>query len=212
MTEKLALEATEAEQNATHYGYTWLAAVRGPLSAGWIGTGQRVLDLGCRDGTLTRYYAAGNEVVGVDVDRRALELAAGVLTEAHWLDIAREWPFAAASFDVVIAAERLEHLESPGWVIDNAWSTLRTDGALIGSVPNGYNWRYVCRGSRQNQDHKRRYRRSDVIGDRGLLGYRFRHCELVPIGTLKLRVLPAWLMRLWPALAETWAFRSWKRM
>jgi hypothetical protein len=90
------------------------------------------------------------------------------------------------------------------------WSTLRTGGLFIGSVPNGYNWRYVWRRSRQNLDHKQRYRQPDLIGGNGLLAHRFRHCELVPIGMLKLRTLPVWLMRWWPALAETWAFRCGK--
>ena len=40
------------------------------------GPGRRVLDVGCRYGALTRSYLAGNEVVGLDVDRLALEEAA----------------------------------------------------------------------------------------------------------------------------------------
>ena len=35
----------------------------------WVGTGGRVLDVGCRFGALTRSYLGGNEVVGIDVDR-----------------------------------------------------------------------------------------------------------------------------------------------
>src|SRR5437773_1727872 len=40
------------------------------------GPGRRVLDLGCRDGSLSRAYATGNESVGVDADRAALAGAA----------------------------------------------------------------------------------------------------------------------------------------
>ena len=43
------------------------------------GPGRRVLDLGCRYGALTKEYAAGNDVVGVDVDREALAEARRVL-------------------------------------------------------------------------------------------------------------------------------------
>lgn len=44
----------------------------------WVGTGGRVLDVGCRFGALTRAYLDGNEVVGVDIDRRALDEAASL--------------------------------------------------------------------------------------------------------------------------------------
>ena len=57
---------------------------RGPLFRDWVGTGREVLDVGCRFGALTRAYLAGNRVVGIDVDRRALEEAA-VVDEAKVL-------------------------------------------------------------------------------------------------------------------------------
>ena len=34
-------------------------------SVNWVGSGRRVLDLGCRFGALTRSYVDGNEVVGL---------------------------------------------------------------------------------------------------------------------------------------------------
>jgi ribosomal protein L11 methylase PrmA len=49
-----------------------------PLFQEAIGRGRRVLDLGCRSGALTRHFLDGNEVVGLDVDRAALEKAAAL--------------------------------------------------------------------------------------------------------------------------------------
>src|SRR5438093_6122120 len=77
------------------------------------GPGRRVLDLGCRDGSLTRAYAAGNEIVGVDADREALAVAAELGIETHWADLDEPLAFADASFDVVVAGELLEHLRDP---------------------------------------------------------------------------------------------------
>src|SRR5262245_61018100 len=78
------------------------------------GPGRRVLDLGCRYGALTQVYAEGNEVVGVDVDREALERAAAELgIETRWADVEEELPFEDESFDVVVAGELLEHLRYP---------------------------------------------------------------------------------------------------
>jgi SAM-dependent methyltransferase len=64
------------------------------------GKGKAVLDLGCRTGALTQHYADGNWVVGVDVDRRALDLAQERLgIETVWADVEDELPFADASFE-----------------------------------------------------------------------------------------------------------------
>src|SRR5437763_7512740 len=73
-----------------------------------------VLDLGCRTGALTQHYAAGNEVVGVDVDRDALARAHARLgVETVWADVEEGLPFEDDSFDVVVAGELLEHLANP---------------------------------------------------------------------------------------------------
>src|SRR5829696_2471508 len=72
------------------------------------GPGRRVLDLGCRYGALTRAYSLGNEVVGVDVDKVALEAAAGVGIETVWADVEEPLPFQDEAFDVVVAGELLE--------------------------------------------------------------------------------------------------------
>lgn len=49
--------------------------LRGEFLRSNIGTDKKVLDIGCRDGELTETYYKGNEVLGVDIDSRALELA-----------------------------------------------------------------------------------------------------------------------------------------
>src|ERR671935_24045 len=65
------------------------------------GPGRRVLDLGCRYGALTRAYLAGNDVVGVDVDRDALAEAAKLGIETHWANVDDPLPFPDESFDAV---------------------------------------------------------------------------------------------------------------
>jgi SAM-dependent methyltransferase len=101
------------------------------------GPGRRVLDLGCRYGALTREYAEGNEVVGLDVDREALARAAEELgIETHWADAEDELPFPDESFDVVVAGELLEHLRYPERAVSEARRVLRPGGTFVGSVPN----------------------------------------------------------------------------
>jgi 2-polyprenyl-3-methyl-5-hydroxy-6-metoxy-1,4-benzoquinol methylase len=102
------------------------------------GPGRRVLDLGCRDGSLSRAYADGNEVVGVDADRDALAAAAKLGLETHWADLDEPLDFDEASFDVVVAGELLEHLRDPRRLVDDVRRVLRPGGTFVASVPNAY--------------------------------------------------------------------------
>jgi SAM-dependent methyltransferase len=103
------------------------------------GPGLRVLDLGCRTGALTQHYAEGNTLVGVDVDRSALEQAEARLgIETVWADVEDELPFPDDSFDVVVAGELLEHLADPVAVVAHVTRALRPGGRFVGSVPNAF--------------------------------------------------------------------------
>lgn len=103
------------------------------------GPGRRVLDLGCRYGALTEYYAAGNEVVGVDIDREALQHAEARLgIETLWADLDEPLDFEDEAFDVVTIGELLEHIREPQRLIDESRRVLRPGGRLVGSTPNGF--------------------------------------------------------------------------
>jgi SAM-dependent methyltransferase len=105
------------------------------------GPGKRVLDLGCRYGALTRAYAEGNDVVGVDVDRDALAEAAKLGIETRWADAEEPLPFEDASFDVVVAGELIEHLRDPDGLVAEVRRVLRPGGTFVGSVPNFFRLR-----------------------------------------------------------------------
>lgn len=102
------------------------------------GPGRRVLDLGCRTGAVTRHFVQGNEVVGVDVDRAALERVAELGVEPVWADVEQPLPFPDASFDAVVAGELLEHMRFPDELIGEVLRLLRPNGVFAGSVPNAY--------------------------------------------------------------------------
>ncbi len=118
-------------------GFVFCAPDRIPLFREWIdGRGLEILDLGCRDGALSTAYLDGNHVVGVDVDRAALARAEERGLETAWADVDESLPFPAESFDVVVAAEVLEHLRLPERALGEAMRVLRPGGLLVGSVPN----------------------------------------------------------------------------
>ena len=111
---------------------------RSALFRDWIGSGKRVLDLGCRYGALTKAYVDGNEVVGVDVDRLALDEAAELGIETRWADVEQGVPFEDEAFDVVVAGELLEHVREPAALVTEVRRVLRPGGTFVGSVPNGF--------------------------------------------------------------------------
>jgi SAM-dependent methyltransferase len=103
-----------------------------------IGRGKRVLDLGCRSGAFTRHFLAGNEVVGLDVDRAALATAADLGIETVVADVEEPLPLPDESFDAVVVGELLEHLRFPDALVAETRRVLRPGGVLVGSVPNAY--------------------------------------------------------------------------
>lgn len=130
-----------AEHNRTERGagFVFAGSERIELFRRYVGgPGRKVLDLGCRDGALTRAYAEGNELVGVDADREALEEAGKLGIETHWADLDAPLPFPDEGFDVVVAGELLEHLRDPARLVDEAKRVLRPGGTFVASVPNAY--------------------------------------------------------------------------
>jgi SAM-dependent methyltransferase len=109
-----------------------------PLFTAAVGRGKRVLDLGCRSGALTRHFLEGNEVVGLDVDRAALEKAAALGIETVVADVEERLPLEDESFDAVVAGELLEHVRFPDALIGEALRLLRPAGIFVGSVPNAF--------------------------------------------------------------------------
>lgn len=122
------------------YGFTYGGKQRAVLLQSWIGRGKRVLDLGCRDGTLESLFSESNAVTGADIDRQALLLGLqdGKLQRVVQLDLRAPLPFAAGAFDCVVCAEVLEHLPQPGLLLAEVARLLRLGGLFVGSVPNAF--------------------------------------------------------------------------
>ena len=114
-------------------------------------------------------YAGGNDVVGVDVDRGALGEAAQLGIETVWADVEQPLPFEDEGFDVVVAAELLEHLRRPDRLMEEIRRLLRPGGTIAGSVPNAYRLKTrlrVLAGVSVEQDptHVHLFRPRDVLG------------------------------------------------
>lgn len=120
-------------------GKSFMETCRAELFRAWIGTDRDVLDLGGRDGTLTRHFTEGNRVTIGDIDVDAMNAAArnyGVAISE--VNLNEGLPFADESFDVIVLAEVLEHLPYPKITFGEIQRILRPGGILIGSIPLAY--------------------------------------------------------------------------
>jgi SAM-dependent methyltransferase len=181
------------EHHRTRRGreFVYGGAERAKLFAQLVGRGERVLDLGCRYGALTRAYIEGNDVVGVDVDREALAEAATLGIETAWADVDEPLPFADASFGVVVAGELLEHIRSPERLVAEVRRLLRPGGRFVGSVPNAFRLRNRMRfvAGRPPEDDPTHLHMFTPDAVRGLL-VGFEDVELTFISSRFLRLHP----------------------
>ncbi len=121
-------------------GFTILSDERGNVFKKIIGTDKQVLDIGCRDGALTKFFSEGNNVLGVDIDKNALQRIESKLgIKTLFFDLNGDWSeLGDRQFDVVVAGEIVEHLFYPERVFEKVHKHLKEGGLFIGSVPNAF--------------------------------------------------------------------------
>jgi SAM-dependent methyltransferase len=152
--------------------------------------GTRVLDIGCGNGRHAfEALRHGATVTATDLDENALA-EVGRMGEAMALEgqvpaggslrtvraDARRLPFDDGDFDVVIAAEVLEHIDEDAAAITELRRVLRPGGLLAVTVPRWWPERVCWALSTEYHDnpggHVRIYRRAELVGrlrDSGLV-------------------------------------------
>lgn len=193
------------EHHATRRGagFVLLGDVRGAFLRETVGTGKRVLDIGCRDGALTLSFMEGNTIVGVDIDSEALSRAhANLSIETKQIDLNGEWEIVPQSFDAVVAAEIIEHLYYPSVVIGKVAHVLKSDGVFVGTVPNAFSlvnrFRYLVKRKKgtplEDPTHINHFTVHEL---QALLEQNFTEVHIAGFGRL------GWLARTFP---QTFAF------
>jgi glycosyltransferase involved in cell wall biosynthesis len=180
----------------------------------------RILDLGCSGGRLSeRLLTMGHEVVGVDVSE--LPGVADRTTTFVQADLSEGIPQElGGDFDIVLAADVLEHLVDPGSLLMQIHEIMSPEGIGIFCVPNIAHWYprirsalgmfgYDQRGI-LDSTHLRFFTRKSICRLIERHGYQIRRIEPVglPFDALTsessrprwLGMVDHFLLRVWPTL------------
>jgi 2-polyprenyl-3-methyl-5-hydroxy-6-metoxy-1,4-benzoquinol methylase len=122
----------KVEENSSHEGLLrWF----GDIEPGDI------LDVGCSDGTFGELLErVGHTVTGIDIQALpGIDSRVSRFVEAD-LEQGLSQHFDSHSFDMVILADVLEHVRSPGALLREAKAVLKPDGRILVSIPNIGHW------------------------------------------------------------------------
>jgi SAM-dependent methyltransferase len=142
--------------------------------------GRRVLELGCGMGTMTRLWAPGRRVLGVDSSAGMLEIARKALSKHPGVsfrrsDLDRGWG-SLRTFrpDTVVGVNLLEHLADDGKAFRRCRSILPSGGKLLLFVPaNPALFNSLDRAV----GHHRRYGREGLAVALRAAGFRILECR-----------------------------------
>lgn len=105
-------------------------------------TFSKVLDIGCGDGGIGRLLKKEKniDVYGVDISKKGVELANEGGVHAKVGDVSVKIPFDNKAFDLVVAAEILEHVANPDVFLREIYRVLKPGGIILITTPNLSSW------------------------------------------------------------------------
>jgi 2-polyprenyl-3-methyl-5-hydroxy-6-metoxy-1,4-benzoquinol methylase len=103
--------------------------------------GATVLDVGCGNGIISRGLGRkGFNVLGIDVSEKAIEKAKSLndLPNVNFQVVsAEQLSVSTEKYHAVVCSEVLEHLQEPQKLLSVLYKSLKNEGVLIVTVPNG---------------------------------------------------------------------------
>ena len=107
----------------------------------FVGQNKTVLELGCGPGAMTRFMREQLDcrITALEIDQKLAQMAEPYCEKLYQADLESfdfSDVFAEQRFDVVVAADVLEHLKNPWACLRHVRGLLKPDGYLIVSIPN----------------------------------------------------------------------------
>ena len=155
----------------------------------------QVLDVACATGMSFRFLADLGQIRGIDISDETIRYCALRGIDRIVKADAMKLPFAAGSYDVVLALDAFEHFDDDLAAMRETWRVLRPGGVLVATVPA-----FMSLWSPHDDayHHKRRYRRAQFRERLQQAGFTV---ERVSYTTMTLFV-PVFLLRRWRRLRE----------
>lgn len=129
-----AFDFSEKEFGIVHKIRSWLEAKRLLIFCEEVPENGRVLDVGCGDGfhlnLLRRYGKKSWTLEGIDVDKRAIEMAEKSGLKVH-LGSVESIALPADTYDLAFTIQTIEHVEKPGEVLKGIFRLLKPGGRLV---------------------------------------------------------------------------------
>jgi ubiquinone/menaquinone biosynthesis C-methylase UbiE len=138
---------TDPKQSYIDSHKDYYASVEGPIGGDdrfrWVASeflssmrGQKVLEIGCGEGSLLQMISAGNEVHGIDISDSGVEKTRAKGIPCHLADASNEpLPYPDGFFDVAITLETIEHVENPHRMLWEIKRVVKEGGLLLISIP-----------------------------------------------------------------------------
>lgn len=104
-----------------------------------VGSGKKVLDVGCSVAVIAPYLRSQNcTVIGIDADVNALKVAQERCDHVYQMDLndPEQLLRLPTDFDVILCNDVLEHIVEPDRLLRALLTRLNDDGFIIASLPN----------------------------------------------------------------------------
>lgn len=130
-------KSKNADLKYAHYKFTKPDKVRISKIIKWAGSNNKILDIGCGAGFIGEKLRKNkNKVYGIDTSPKCLKKASEKGITCKQCDIEDEKIPFKEKFDVVIAAEIIEHVIDTDSFLQKIKTSLKPDGKLIITTPN----------------------------------------------------------------------------